>query len=52
MQYSGSSTTTSDGTDGYTMLIGYNIKINGSAKINSDYSAIGGNPLQNALFAE
>ena len=34
------------------MLIGYNIKINGSAKINSDYSAIGGNPLQNALFAE
>jgi Flp pilus assembly protein TadG len=52
MQYSGSSTTNNAGTDGYTMLIGYNIKINGSSKINSDYSAISGNPLQNALFAE
>ena len=52
LQYSGSSTSNLSGTDGYTMLIGYNIKINGSAKVNSDYSALGGNPLQNALFAE
>lgn len=52
MQYSGGSTTTSDGTGGYTMLIDHTIKVNGSARINSDYSAIGGNPLQNVLFAE
>jgi hypothetical protein len=52
LQYSGSSSSNLTGTDGYTMLIGYNIVINGSAKINSDFSALGGNPLQNALFAE
>jgi hypothetical protein len=53
LQYSGSSTTSATGTDGYTMLIGYDIKINGNAKVNSDYSALGGvNPLQDALFAE
>lgn len=52
LQYSGNSSANSTGTDGYTMIIGYNIKVNGSARINSDYSAIGGNPLRNALFAE
>jgi len=35
------------------MLVGYNVKINGTAQVNSDYSTLGGtNPLQNALFAE
>ena len=53
LEYAGNSSTTSNGSDGYTMLIGYDIKINGSARINTDYSALGGNsPLQNALFAE
>jgi hypothetical protein len=53
LQYSGSSSTNANGTDGYTMLIGYDIKINGNAKVNSDYSVLGGvNPLQDALFAE
>ena len=53
LEYSGSSSTTSTGTDGYTMIIGYNIKINGTARINTDYSALGGsNPFQNVLFAE
>ena len=52
LQYSGSSSSNLTGTDGYTVLIGYNIKVNGSAKVNSDFTALGGNPLLNALFAE
>jgi hypothetical protein len=53
LQYSGNSSSSPGGTDGYTELIGYNIKINGSATVNSDFSALGGkNPIQNALFAE
>jgi len=53
LTYSGNSSTSSSGTDGYTVLIGYNVKINGTARINADYSTIGGsNPLQNVLFAE
>jgi len=53
LQYAGNSSASADGTDGYTMLIGYDIKINGSARVNSDYSALGGNsPIQNVLFAE
>jgi Flp pilus assembly protein TadG len=52
LQYSGSSSSNLTGTDGYTVLIGYNITINGSAQVNADYSTLGGNPLQNALFAE
>jgi len=53
LTYSGNSSTSSSGTDGYTTLIGYNVKINGTAQINTDYSTIGGvNPLQNVLFAE
>ena len=53
LTYTGNSSTSSSGTDGYTMLIGYNIKIAGTARVNADYSTLGGtNPLQNALFAE
>jgi len=53
LTYSGNSSTSGSGTDGYTTLIGYNVKVNGTAQINADYSALGGNnPLQNALFAE
>jgi hypothetical protein len=53
LTYGGNSSTSSTGTDGYTTLIGYNVKIEGTAQVNSDYSTLGGNnPLQNALFAE
>jgi hypothetical protein len=52
LQYSGSSSSNVTGTDGYTVLIGYDIKVNGSAKINSDFTTLGGNPLQDAVFAE
>jgi hypothetical protein len=52
LTYSGNSSSTSNGT-GYTTLIGYNVKIAGTAQINADYSALGGfSPLQNVLFAE
>lgn len=53
LTYSGNSSASASGTDGYTTLIGYNITINGTARINADYSTLGGvNPLQNVLFAE
>ncbi|MBI1897394.1 MAG: hypothetical protein HYS04_12845 [Acidobacteria bacterium] len=52
LQFSGNSSVTVDGSDGYTLLIGYNIKIAGTAHINMDFSAIGGSPLQQAVFAE
>jgi len=53
LTYAGNSSTSSTGTDGYTTLIGYNVKIAGTAQVNADYSSLGGNsPLQNALFAE
>lgn len=53
LTYAGNSSTAGLGTTGYTMLIGYNIKIAGTAQVNSDYSTLGGSsPLQNALFAE
>jgi hypothetical protein len=53
LQYAGNSSSQADGTDGYTILVGYNIMINGTAQINADYSALGGkSPLQNAVFAE
>ena len=54
LQYAGNSSTSSSGTDGYTILVGYNIKVNGTAQINADYSTLtgGSNPLQNVLFAE
>ncbi len=53
LQYTGNSSSSPGGTDGYTMLIGYNIKVVGTATVNSDFSSIGGtNPLQDAVFAE
>lgn len=53
LTYAGNSSSSPTGTDGYTLLVGYNIKINGTAQINSDFSSIGGsNPFQDALFAE
>jgi len=53
LEYAGNSSTQTNGTDGYTSLIGYNVKVAGTAKVNADYSALGGsNPIQNALFAE
>jgi len=53
LTYSGNSSTSSSGTDGYTTLLGYNVKINGTAHVNADYSTLtGSNPLQNVLFAE
>jgi Putative Flp pilus-assembly TadE/G-like len=53
LTYAGNSSTSSTGTDGYTMLVGYDVKIAGTAQVNTDYSTLGGNnPLQNALFAE
>ncbi len=53
LTYAGNSSTSSSGTDGYTTLIGYNVKIAGTAQVNSDYSTLTGtNPLQNTLFAE
>ncbi len=52
LTYSGNSSIGASGT-GYTTLIAYNVKINGTARINADYSSLAGsNPLQNVLFAE
>ncbi len=52
LTYAGNSSSTS-GTDGYTILVGYDITVNGTAHINADFSAIGGsNPIQTVLFAE
>jgi hypothetical protein len=48
LDYAGNSS-----SGGYTMLVGYNIKIAGNAQIGADYSSIGGaSPLQTAAFAE
>jgi hypothetical protein len=53
LQYSGNSGTSSTDTTGYTTLVGYNIKINGNATVNADYTTLGGsNPIQNVLFSE
>jgi hypothetical protein len=52
LTYGGGSSVTTGSTDGYTLLIGYNVTINGNSQINSDYSAIGGNPLAVAQFSE
>jgi Flp pilus assembly protein TadG len=52
LTYGGGSSVTTGGTVGYTMLIGYNVTMNGNSQINSDYSAIGGNPLAVAQFSE
>lgn len=51
--YSGNSSATAGGSDGYTVLIGLNVEINGTAQVNADFSSLGGHsPLQNAVFAE
>ncbi len=48
LNYAGNSS-----SGGYTMLVGYNIKIAGNAQVGSNYSSIGGaSPLQTAAFAE
>jgi Putative Flp pilus-assembly TadE/G-like len=53
LTYTGNSSSSVNGTDGYTMLVGYNVKIAGTAQVNTDFSALGGvNPFQNVLFAE
>jgi len=52
LTFAGNSYTTADTSSGYTYLVGYNIKVAGKSKINSDYSSIGGNPLQMAAFVE
>ena len=48
------SSTTVNGTDGYTMLVGYDVTINGTAQVNADFSTLSGanNPFQNVVFAE
>jgi hypothetical protein len=53
LTYAGTSGTTTADTTGSTMLVGYNVKIAGTATVNADYATLGGsNPLQNVLFAE
>jgi hypothetical protein len=52
LEYTGNSTTVANSTAGYTILIGYNVKIAGGSIINSDYTAIGGDPLKVAAFVE
>jgi hypothetical protein len=52
LQYGGNSINDGSGA-GYTLLIGYNIKVNGTAHVNADFSTIGGvNPFQKAVLAE
>jgi hypothetical protein len=50
--YTGSSTNVANSSAGYTILIGYDVKVNGGSTINSDYTAIGGNPFKVATFVE
>ncbi|MBI3278826.1 MAG: hypothetical protein HYZ57_03175 [Acidobacteria bacterium] len=52
LTYSGNSSMSQTGADGYTTLVGYNVQILGTSRINADYSAIGGNPFMAAMFAE
>ncbi len=53
LTYAGNSSSTDGGNDGYTMLIGYDVTINGTAQVNNDFSTLpGGNPLQNVVFVE
>ena len=53
LTYAGNSSSSSS-SSGYTVLIGYNIKIAGNAQVNADYSSLDGghSPLQMAGFAE
>ena len=53
LDYTGNSSTTVGGTDGYTLLIAYNMIIHGTSDINVDYSTVGGiSPLPVAQFTE
>jgi hypothetical protein len=52
LTYAGNSSSGSP-TGGYTILVAYNLKIAGSASVNTDFSSLGGSsPLQVAAFAE
>jgi hypothetical protein len=52
LTYAGNSSSTG-GTDGYTTLIGYNVKVAGTAQVNADFSSLGGSsPIENVLFTE
>ncbi|MEO8128329.1 MAG: hypothetical protein ABI822_14610, partial [Bryobacteraceae bacterium] len=53
LDYTGNSSTTVGGTDGYTLLVGYNITVRGTSSINANYATIGGvSPIQVAQFTE
>jgi hypothetical protein len=39
-------------TNGYTILLAYNVKISGNAQVRSNYSQLGGNPIHMASFIE
>jgi hypothetical protein len=52
LQYSGSSAGGLNTSSGFTILVAYNIFINGGATINSNYTDVGGDPLKVAAFAE
>jgi hypothetical protein len=52
LTYTGKSTTVANSSAGYTILLGYNISVQGGSSINSDYTAIGGNPFKVATFVE
>jgi hypothetical protein len=51
LTYAGNSS--SSDTGGYTMLIAYNVKVAGKARVNADWSALGGaSPIRMASFVE
>ena len=51
--YSGGTTGALNQTNGYTILLAYNIELKGGSSIGSDYSTIGGsNPFRLAAFVE
>jgi hypothetical protein len=51
--YGGGTTGGLNQTNGYTILVAYNVELKGGATIGSDYSTIGGsNPFRLAAFVE
>jgi hypothetical protein len=53
LEYGGNSSSTVGGTDGYTILIGWNMTVRGTSDINTNYATIGGiSPIQVAQFTE
>lgn len=53
LEYTGNSSATAGGTDGFTLLIAYNLIIHGTSDINTDYSDFDGiSPIQVAQFTE